>query len=1659
MKSVNQTYAALNSSLSQEPRYTLELAFDYDNTDLVYFTSHHDGRYPSGGTVLSNVISDKGLSGTTQKLSPFKGAATIGTITAKLIDSGEAITKLINGRLSAGYGLKGKRVRVYRGFYGQDWAVYELFQTQIVETVTLDKGVYTIKCADIQRSQRQQIFELNSTTLTASIGADDTLIPVANYSTFEMLQHGTSYADAPSSTVGYIKIDDEVIRYSGTTDDGTLGPCFRVDNANSRGRGALGTLAAEHSVDTNASTDRGTKVEEFIYLELPLVKLAYAILTGSLYGDEASLPDNWHLNISTDYVKTSEFIQIGRDWWDTSDDTAGRIGRFSGLDSTDGKKFLETEVYQLLGAFSPVLADGSLGLRRMTRVLYNASAAVELGKDDIVRNTALVHDMGAVANQLQINWNYDFVKDETTRSNLLIDSDSISMHGASPVTKLTFLGLHGSRHTQNTLYEHFDTLRDRYAGPPQRMSITLLGRNHDIEIGDIVRLNHPDIQDFVTGVALNRSFEVQNIKIDWTRGLVTLDLFGSSQSAGVNSLATASVMDDAFYSAEGTDIATLAGVSDVGGVLHVTADLDLSGTVGGNDLADAGSMVFADGDLEIDAGVTLTTSSNTQIRVKGHLQVNGLITSAGNGFPGGASGDLNLPADPGVTTYGSTQSQGGAAGSFVWLIDPYRGASAAGADTALPVFSLSNPDGSGIDGLPDSLCGTGGPSGGVSTMTYIKPDIMGGGVDVETQQGGAGGAGGGGILIICRGLDIGGSGAIATDGEDGSQGSAAKISELDRIIYSGSGGGGHAGGLVILLDGNITYPTGLSRFQAVRGAAKSRGTKITSQGKYKTRTAYSSGYEKGAFTTQDNSSSMLRVQYIPEPLTAQEDVPTTSSAPSAIKVKEYANTPQTPAQNLASLEVSVTAPSDSTYSHAEIYYKLPTQTAWISAGPADSEAVVTVPMDGTTYDVRAVPVSIFGEESDEYIETQVTVSNQTGGVNLSSGNYIAHNKTGYSDDTSVGFWLGVDGGVSKFNLGDAVNSLKWDGVDLLITGVVEAIDGGSIGGWTINSNSLVSPNEQITLDSENQWIQVENADGSNWLRMDGEGLFAYDSTFGTTVSIPTDGTAPTFSSGTIKEMEYELYTSGVIRTNTDPATNGGVLVNPTGIHVYNSSGQRTAFLDAEDSNHEFSGTLTISDWSTDVSGSGVPDANADVTANNTANDTANVGGTSSSTVLANIQTALTDSSNAQATADGKIESFYQASAPASGMSEGDLWIDTDDSNKLYRYSGSSWVSIQDGDITAAQSTASTAITNAATAQATADGKVATFYASSTPTADGVGDLWYNNSNYALNRWSGSSWVAVGSRDALSLVNGPAEANADTTNGALSSGLTLTSGYIKRGTNEILIDFSNRRQAIGGEAYKSTGIQFEYNGGSPRAHIGDGDARYIEFDGNDVVLGEDTILRGAPSIADDDSIYFESFVESLDGYDVVGDVDITLPKQGVYISTATTTSGDTSSFSLRKLDSGGSWNKRRRAVFTINTNVSLGQDNKYSWLGLGSFYNGASAVNFVGFQIDFSRGSGWIRGLVHPTRGSTIYQESWSGDHASDQLQTIKLSVHYDPVIEQAEFFVNGVTIGSLSTSTIDKSSTVTSDYFVYVALENSSTAIAGAGSSLVLKRYKFWQEG
>lgn len=143
--------------------------------------------------------------------------------------------------------------------------------------------------------------------------------------------------------------------------------------------------------------------------------------------------------------------------------------------------------------------------------------------------------------------------------------------------------------------------------------------------------------------------------------------------------------------------------------------------------------------------------------------------------------------------------------------------------------------------------------------------------------------------------------------------------------------------------------------------------------------------------------------------------------------------------------------------------------------------------------------------------------------------------------------------------------------------------------------------------------------------------------------------------------------------------------------------------------------------------------------------------TATDLALASQSTILTSQINT------KNRTFRQASEPpSSGLITGDLWFDSDDGNKAYRWTGSAWEPTDDTRIagTAANlannyytiTGTNSAISAASLSlQTQIDQKNRTYSQTTAPAATGLitGDLWFDtDDNNKAYRWNGSSWVAT-----------------------------------------------------------------------------------------------------------------------------------------------------------------------------------------------------------------------------------------------------------------------------------------------------------------------------
>ena len=154
-------------------------------------------------------------------------------------------------------------------------------------------------------------------------------------------------------------------------------------------------------------------------------------------------------------------------------------------------------------------------------------------------------------------------------------------------------------------------------------------------------------------------------------------------------------------------------------------------------------------------------------------------------------------------------------------------------------------------------------------------------------------------------------------------------------------------------------------------------------------------------------------------------------------------------------------------------------------------------------------------------------------------------KLDFTNDDN-GYILGIDKGVPKFYIGNSEDYLNWNGTELILSGTISA-SAGIIGGFTITEDSLYATTTGAIKTSATVGA------GSDGVIIDKDGLKMYDSILGIVVNFPSDGSAPTFSSGTINSTAFNINTNAAIRTSETvgdgTSDSYGILINNTGLYA------------------------------------------------------------------------------------------------------------------------------------------------------------------------------------------------------------------------------------------------------------------------------------------------------------------------------------------------------------------------------------------------------------------------------------------------------------------------------------------------------------------------------
>lgn len=207
---------------------------DYGDPGLVYGGVVED---PNTYDYINLATSSGGGSPITQQLFQDKGGSgSVSTVTIDIVDKNGLVTELI----SPGFDLTeilAVKARVYLNFEGgahpEDSV---LIFNGTIQDIRSESGSVKVTVAAPESIKRQDLFVKATTELSSSLNNSDTTINVVSTADF------LNQADSGTLTT-YIRIDDEIIQYTGTTSTSFTG-CTR---------GALGTVADSH--DDEASVE------------------------------------------------------------------------------------------------------------------------------------------------------------------------------------------------------------------------------------------------------------------------------------------------------------------------------------------------------------------------------------------------------------------------------------------------------------------------------------------------------------------------------------------------------------------------------------------------------------------------------------------------------------------------------------------------------------------------------------------------------------------------------------------------------------------------------------------------------------------------------------------------------------------------------------------------------------------------------------------------------------------------------------------------------------------------------------------------------------------------------------------------------------------------------------------------------------------------------------------------------------------------------------------------------------------------------------------------------------------------------------------------------------------------------------------------------------
>lgn len=463
--------------------------------------------------------------GVSQQITPTEGKSTIGTMSFTVVDDDNFFSKL-----SSLIPLRNTKVTMKAGFKNLPLADFETEWVGLVRELELsnDHNKWEIICKDLKRFLKTDIFtQFGETELSGSL--TDSALTINVDSTDASVVPDTAFvdpADFPYSV--YVKINDEIIGPITSISTTTL-------TVQAGGRGSFGTVASAHSIDDSVE-------QAFLFGPANPITLALEIMLstgdGTNHATYDTLSSTMGMAIDSSLVDVAEF-ESQRDEF-----IAGTNYQFY-IDSqqNEGKTWIEKNILRPTNSVIFVLRNGNISYKISTPPIPG-STPVSIGINQVKGKVNFDIGLSNIINQIQMQYNKDPLSGDFKKTLLIIDADSISRHGPSPIREIPLDGVHGATSLMGDLGGDATAIsigknyRARFSevAPVLKTKINLTLREN--KVGDLVAFTWdklpdwlPNRQELLTGRNLvDNIMEISSFNPKYDASEIEIKLIGTQYS-------------------------------------------------------------------------------------------------------------------------------------------------------------------------------------------------------------------------------------------------------------------------------------------------------------------------------------------------------------------------------------------------------------------------------------------------------------------------------------------------------------------------------------------------------------------------------------------------------------------------------------------------------------------------------------------------------------------------------------------------------------------------------------------------------------------------------------------------------------------------------------------------------------------------------------------------------------------------------------------------------------------------------------------------------------------------------------------------------------------------------------------------------------------------